>query len=115
MAKLSLNNVSKNYRAKKGDDVTALRSVSFGIEDGAFATLLGPAGCGKSSVLRVIAGLDEVSSGDVVIGDRRVNDIAPHDRDVAMVFPDYAIFPHLSVRENVAFGLKVRKFPQTEI
>jgi multiple sugar transport system ATP-binding protein len=115
MAKVSVKNVSKIYPGDKGGDVTAVNDVSLEIADREFVVLVGPSGCGKSTTLRMIAGLEEISKGDIFIGDKRVNDVAPKDRDIAMVFQNYALYPHMSVYDNLAFGLKLRKFPKTEI
>ena len=115
MAKVSVKNVSKIYPGDKGGDVTAVKDVSLEIADREFVVLVGPSGCGKSTTLRMIAGLEEISKGDIYIGDKRVNDVAPKDRDIAMVFQNYALYPHMSVYDNLAFGLKLRKFPKTEI
>ena len=115
MAKVSVKNVSKIYPGDKGGDVTAVKDVSLEIADREFVVLAGPSGCGKSTTLRMIAGLEEISKGDIYIGDKRVNDLGPKDRDVAMVFQNYALYPHMSVYENLAFGLKLRKFPKAEI
>src|SRR5207244_3580205 len=83
--------------------------------DGELVVLVGPSGCGKTTALRMIAGLEDISAGEVRIGDRRVNDLPPRDRDVAMVFQNYALYPHLTVRDNIGFGLRLRKVPRTEI
>lgn len=115
MAKVSVKNVFKIYPGDKGRDVTAVRDVSLEIADREFVVLVGPSGCGKSTTLRMIAGLEEISQGDIYIGDKRVNDVAPKDRDIAMVFQNYALYPHMSVYDNLAFGLKLRKFPKAEI
>ena len=115
MAKVSVKNVSKIYPGEKGGNVTAVKDVSLEIADREFVVLVGPSGCGKSTTLRMIAGLEEISQGDVYIGDKRVNDVAPKDRDIAMVFQNYALYPHMSVYDNLAFGLKLRKYPKTEI
>ena len=115
MAKVSVRNVSKVYPGEKGRDVTAVHDVSLEIDDREFVVLVGPSGCGKSTTLRMIAGLEEISKGDVYIDDRRVNDLAPKDRDIAMVFQNYALYPHMSVYDNMAFGLKLRKYPKAEI
>ncbi len=115
MAKVSVQNVYKIYPGDKGADVTAVNDVSLEIADREFVVLVGPSGCGKSTTLRMIAGLEEISRGDIFIGERRVNDVAPKDRDIAMVFQNYALYPHMSVFENMAFGLKLRKFPKAEI
>ena len=116
MAKVSVKNVYKIYPGeKKTGDVTAVDDVSLEIADREFVVLVGPSGCGKSTTLRMIAGLEEISKGDVFIGDRRVNDVPPKDRDIAMVFQNYALYPHMTVYDNLAFGLKLRKFPKAEI
>ena len=115
MASVSVKNVSKFYPGEKGGQVTALRDVSLEIADREFVVIVGPSGCGKSTILRMIAGLEEISEGDIYIGEKRVNDVAPKDRDIAMAFQDGALYPHLSVYDNLAFGLKLRKFGQTEI
>ncbi|MDX1421421.1 MAG: sn-glycerol-3-phosphate ABC transporter ATP-binding protein UgpC, partial [Rubricoccaceae bacterium] len=93
----------------------AVQGASFEIADGEFVVLVGPSGCGKSTLLRMIAGLEEITSGTLRIGDRVVNDLAPKERDIAMVFQSYALYPHMTVYDNLAFGLKVRKFPKAEI
>jgi len=108
---VKLNKVSKVYDAK----VTAVRDVDVTINDKEFVVLVGPSGCGKSTVLRMIAGLEEITSGTVSIGNRVVNDVAPKDRDIAMVFQNYALYPHMSVYDNLAFGLKLRKYEKAEI
>ncbi|MBO8163277.1 MAG: sn-glycerol-3-phosphate ABC transporter ATP-binding protein UgpC [Brevibacillus sp.] len=110
MARVSLNHVYKRY-----GNVTAVNDFHLDIEDKEFLVLVGPSGCGKSTTLRMIAGLEEISEGDLYIGDRRVNDVAPKDRDIAMVFQSYALYPHMNVYENMAFGLKLRKFSKAEI
>jgi multiple sugar transport system ATP-binding protein len=115
MAKVTVKNVFKIYPGEKGENVTAVNDVSLEIADREFVVLVGPSGCGKSTTLRMIAGLEEISKGDVFIGDRRVNDVAPKDRDIAMVFQNYALYPHMSVYDNLAFGLKLRKYPKAEI
>ncbi len=115
MAQVSVKNVSKIYPGDKGADVTAVNDVSIEIADRELVVLVGPSGCGKSTTLRMIAGLEEISKGDIFIGDKRVNDVPPKDRDIAMVFQNYALYPHMSVYENMAFGLKLRKFPKPEI
>src|ERR1700756_5965470 len=111
MARGVLEKVTKVYPG----GVTAVDAVNLEIADREFVVLVGPSGCGKSTTLRMIAGLEEVSRGDIYIGDRRVNDVAPKDRDIAMVFQNYALYPHMNVFDNLAFGLKLRKFPQAEI
>src|SRR5215468_4698508 len=110
MASVALNNVSKTY-----GKVTAVADVTLPVKDGEFMILLGPSGCGKSTVLRMIAGLESVSSGEVFIGDAMVNDMAPKDRNVAVVFQSYALYPHMSVGQNLAFGLKMHDVPRAEI
>jgi multiple sugar transport system ATP-binding protein len=115
MAKVSLKNVHKTYKGEKGRDVVAVTDLSLEIADREFIVFVGPSGCGKSTTLRLIAGLEEITQGEVFIGDRKVNDVAPKDRDIAMVFQNYALYPHMSVYDNLAFGLKLRKYPKAEI
>jgi multiple sugar transport system ATP-binding protein len=110
MAEVSLRNVVKRF-----DNVEAVRSINLVIPDNEFVVLVGPSGCGKSTTLRMIAGLEEITSGDICIGGEVVNDRPPKDRDIAMVFQNYALYPHMSVYENMSFGLKLRKFPKEEI
>lgn len=110
MARVYLENVTKKY-----DDVVAVNSVTFEIKDKEFVVLVGPSGCGKTTTLRMIAGLEEVSAGKIYIGEKQVNDIPPKDRDIAMVFQSYALYPHMSVYENMAFGLKLRRIRKKEI
>ncbi len=107
MASLSLKNVTKRY----ADGVEAVKKFNLDIEDKEFIVLVGPSGCGKSTTLRMIAGLEEISEGEVKIGSKVVNDVAPKDRDIAMVFQSYALYPHMSVFDNMAFSLKLRKVP----
>ena len=111
MAGLTLKNIYKKYPG----GVVAVSDVNLEIRDKEFIVLVGPSGCGKSTTLRMIAGLEEISEGELYIGDRLVNDIAPKDRDIAMVFQNYALYPHMTVFENMAFGLKLRKVPKDEI
>ncbi len=111
MASLDLKNIYKRYSG----GVTAVSDFSLSIEDKEFVILVGPSGCGKSTTLRMIAGLEEISEGELYIGDTLVNDVAPKDRDIAMVFQNYALYPHMTVYENMAFGLKLRKTPKAEI
>lgn len=111
MASLSLKHIYKVYTG----NVTAVKDFNLEIEDKEFVVFVGPSGCGKSTTLRMIAGLEEISQGELYIGDRLVNDVAPKDRDIAMVFQNYALYPHMSVYENMAFGLKLRKMPKDEI
>jgi len=108
-------NVTFDRVTKKFGDVAAVNDLNLDIADGEFLVLVGPSGCGKSTALRMIAGLEEITSGMLKIGDRVVNDLAPKDRDVAMVFQSYALYPHMSVRDNLAFGLKLRKVPKADI
>src|SRR6267143_6108038 len=115
MSSVTLSHVYKNYRSEKDKDIPAVEDVSLEVADREFVVLVGPSGCGKSTTLRMIAGLEEISRGDIYIGDRRVNDVAPKDRDIAMVFQNYALYPHMSVFDNMAFGLKLRKRPKPEI
>lgn len=110
MSSIKFENVVKNY-----GDVTILKGLDLEINDKEFMVLVGPSGCGKSTTLRLIAGLEEISEGDLYIGDRVVNAIHPKDRDVAMVFQSYALYPHLSVYENIAFGLRLRKMSKDDI
>ncbi len=111
MAQLLLKNVMKEYPGS----VIAVRDFNLQVADGEFVVLVGPSGCGKTTTLRMIAGLEEITSGTITIGDRVVNDIHPKDRDIAMVFQNYALYPHMSVYKNLAFALKLRKFPKDEI
>ncbi len=110
MANVTFKNVSKMF-----GDFVALNDLDIEINDKEFLVLVGPSGCGKTTALRCLAGLEEVSSGQVIIGDRVVNDIAPKDRDIAMVFQSYALYPHMTVFDNMAFGLKLRRVPKPEI
>lgn len=110
MATVKLKNIQKAYGEK-----VVVKSVDLEIADGEFLVLVGPSGCGKSTTLRMIAGLEEITSGKLFIGDRLVNDVAPKDRNIAMVFQSYALYPHMTVRENMAFGLKMRKVSKEEI
>ncbi|MBB4092098.1 sn-glycerol-3-phosphate import ATP-binding protein UgpC [Ochrobactrum pecoris] len=111
MSKIVLDNVRKSY----GGNVEVIKGVSLEINDGEFVVLVGPSGCGKSTLLRMIAGLEGITSGTIAIGDRVVNDVEPAERDIAMVFQNYALYPHMTVRENLAYGLKNRKTPKDEI
>ncbi|HUG34821.1 MAG TPA: sn-glycerol-3-phosphate ABC transporter ATP-binding protein UgpC [Anaerolineales bacterium] len=110
MASVTFDHVYKKY-----GDVTAVNDLNIHIDDKEFLVLVGPSGCGKTTALRSLAGLEEISSGEIRIADRVVNDVAPKDRDIAMVFQSYALYPHLSVYDNMAFGLKLRKLPKDEI
>jgi len=111
MAKVELEKVSKIYAG----GVKAVNAIDLYIKDQEFIVLVGPSGCGKSTTLRMVAGLEDISEGAIRIGDRVVNDVAPKDRDIAMVFQNYALYPHMSVYKNMAFGLKLRKMPKTQI
>ena len=111
MASLSLKNICKVYP----NGFAAVKDFNLEIEDKEFVIFVGPSGCGKSTTLRMIAGLEDISSGELYIGDRLVNDVEPKDRDIAMVFQNYALYPHMSVYENMAFGLKLRKTPKDQI
>lgn len=111
MAKLELENLRKQYT----ETVVPVKDVSLAVEDGEFLTLLGPSGCGKSTLLRLIAGLEQPTQGRVVIGSKTVNKVAPGDRNIAMVFQSYALYPHMSIAENIAAALKLRKVPKAEI
>ena len=110
MAKVTLKNLDKSYGTTQ-----ILHGIDLEIQDGEFAVLVGPSGCGKSTTLRIVAGLEEASGGDVYIGDTRVNDIEPKNRDIAMVFQNYALYPHMNVYENMAFGLRLRKYSDQDI
>ena len=115
MARVVLEKLVKTYPEKTGPGVTAVKGIDLAIEDREFMVLVGPSGCGKSTTLRMIAGLEEISGGTVSIDGKIVNDVLPKDRDIAMVFQNYALYPHMSVYENMAFGLKLREFPKPEI
>jgi len=110
MAQVTLKKLDKSY-----GDTQILHGIDLKIENGEFAVLVGPSGCGKSTTLRIIAGLEEASGGDIYIGDERVNDVEPKNRDIAMVFQNYALYPHMNVYENMAFGLRLRKYSDQEI
>jgi len=111
MAQVSLNKVCKFYAG----NVKAVDNVNLGIENKEFMVLVGPSGCGKSTTLRMIAGLEDISSGDIYIGDKKVNDVPAKDRDIAMVFQNYALYPHMTVFENMSFGLRLKHIPKAEI
>lgn len=110
MASVTYRNVVKRF-----GDVTVIKDLSMEVADKEFVVFVGPSGCGKSTSLRMLAGLEEISAGEILIGDRVVNDVPPKDRDIAMVFQSYALYPHMSVYDNMAFGLKLRKTPKAEI
>ncbi|MBR4873559.1 MAG: ATP-binding cassette domain-containing protein, partial [Clostridia bacterium] len=111
MASLSLKHIYKKYPG----GVTAVSDFNLEVKDKEFLVLVGPSGCGKTTTLRMIAGLEEITEGELFIGDRLVNDVAPKDRKIAMVFQNYALYPHMSVYDNMAFALKLRKVPKGEI
>ncbi|MFZ1808861.1 MAG: sn-glycerol-3-phosphate ABC transporter ATP-binding protein UgpC, partial [Cyclobacteriaceae bacterium] len=111
MGEVILSNIRKTY--KGGAEV--VKGVSFAVKDKEFLVLVGPSGCGKSTVLRMIAGLEEITAGELFIGNKKVNDVAPSDRGIAMVFQNYALYPHMNSYENMAFGLKIQKVPAEEI
>src|SRR5580658_6767662 len=115
MAQVLLENLSKVFPEKGGPGVVAVKRINLQIEDREFMVLVGPSGCGKSTTLRMIAGLEEITEGTVRIGGQVVNDVLPKDRDIAMVFQNYALYPHMTVYENMAFGLKLRKFSKADI
>ncbi|CAI9409915.1 ABC transporter ATP-binding protein [Nocardioides sp. T2.26MG-1] len=111
MASIDMRNIVKKY----GDGFPAVNDVSIDVQDGEFMILVGPSGCGKSTLLRMIVGLEDITSGDMMIGEKRVNDLAPRERNLAMVFQNYALYPHLSVYENIAFPLRLAKAPNAEV
>ncbi|MEJ7809848.1 MAG: sn-glycerol-3-phosphate ABC transporter ATP-binding protein UgpC [Gemmatimonadaceae bacterium] len=111
MARVTLEGIRKEYE----NGFTAVHGVDLEIGDGEFVVLVGPSGCGKSTILRMIAGLEAITDGKLMIGDRLVNDVAPKDRDIAMVFQNYALYPHMTVYDNMAFALKLRKLPRSEV
>jgi multiple sugar transport system ATP-binding protein len=110
MSTVAIGNVRKAYGQQE-----VIHGVSVDIGDGEFVALVGPSGCGKSTLLRMVAGLEEISGGEIAIGDRIVNDVAPKDRDIAMVFQNYALYPHMNVRDNMGFALRQRRTPRAEI
>src|ERR1700688_860668 len=110
MAQVALRDIVKTF-----DKTPAVQGINLDIADREFIVLVGPSGCGKSTTLRMIAGLEEATSGEIYIGDQLVNDVPPKDRDIAMVFQNYALYPHMTVFENMSFGLRLRKFPKAEI
>src|SRR5215211_6872080 len=109
MARVIFDGVTKRYAG----GVEAVKELTMEIEDREFLVLVGPSGCGKSTAMRMVAGLEEISDGRIIIGDRVVNDLPPKDRDVAMVFQSYALYPHMTVRDNLAYPLKLRRCPRT--
>jgi len=110
MAEVTLKGITKRF-----GDVVAVRGVDLEIADGEFLVLVGPSGCGKSTTLRMVAGLEEISDGEIFIGGKRINDVHPKDRDIAMVFQSYALYPHMNVKTNMSFGLKMRRMKKAEI
>src|SRR6188508_910360 len=110
MADVTLRKIVKKY-----DEVEAVRGIDLDIADHEFVVLVGPSGCGKSTTLRMIAGLEDISGGDIMIGGDVVNDVPPKDRDIAMVFQNYALYPHMTVEQNMSFGLRLKKYPKAEI
>ena len=111
MSRIALEGITKRYQ----DGTTAVRSLDLSIADGELMVLVGPSGCGKTTALRMVAGLEEITEGTILIDGRPVNDMEPRDRDIAMVFQSYALYPHLTVRDNMGFSLKYRKTPKQEI
>src|SRR4030095_8878001 len=110
MAKVELRDVRKSY-----GDLEVIHGVTTSVADGEFIVIVGPSGCGKSTLLRMVAGLEQITSGDIVIGERVVNTLEPKDRDIAMVFQNYALYPHMSVFDNMAYGLRIRGFSKDDI
>src|SRR5215213_4737781 len=110
MAQVTLRKLVKNF-----DDTPAVRGIDLDISDKEFVVLVGPSGCGKSTTLRMIAGLEDISGGEVLIGGDVVNDTPPKDRDIAMVFQNYALYPHMTVEQNMSFGLRLKRYPKAEI
>lgn len=115
MARVVIDKLVKTYPEKNGPGVTAVKGINLEIEDREFMVLVGPSGCGKSTTLRMIAGLEDITGGEISIDGKVVNNVLPKDRDIAMVFQNYALYPHMSVYDNMAFGLKLRKFPKEDI
>ena len=115
MANVTITSLEKTYAESNGPGIKAVHGIDLEIRDREFMVLVGPSGCGKSTTLRMIAGLEEISGGTIAIDDAVVNNVLPKDRDIAMVFQNYALYPHMSVYENMAFGLRLRKFPGEEI
>jgi multiple sugar transport system ATP-binding protein len=110
-----MSSVTYDHVVKKFNETVAVNDLNITVADKEFLVLVGPSGCGKSTALRCLAGLEEITSGRIMIGDREVTNVAPKDRDIAMVFQSYALYPHMSVYDNMAFGLKLRKTPKAEI
>ena len=112
MVEIALKNINKKY---ENNDFLSVTDFNLNIKDKEFIVFVGPSGCGKSTTLRMVAGLEDISEGELYIGDKLVNDVAPKDRDIAMVFQNYALYPHMTVYDNMAFGLKLRKYKKEEI
>src|SRR5690349_24571168 len=110
MAQVNLRRLVKNY-----DQTPAVRGIDLDIPDKEFVVLVGPSGCGKSTTLRMIAGLEDITDGEIMIGGDVVNDVPPKDRDIAMVFQNYALYPHMTVFQNMSFGLRLKRYPKAEI
>ncbi|MDO8359232.1 MAG: ATP-binding cassette domain-containing protein, partial [Devosia sp.] len=110
MARVQFRNVRKSF-----GETPIIHGVDIDVRDGEFVVIVGPSGCGKSTLLRMVAGLETISAGEISIGDRVVNQLEPKDRDIAMVFQNYALYPHMSVEDNMAYGLKIRGLPKSEI
>src|SRR5947209_5055648 len=115
MARVALENLTKVFAARRAENIRAVDNLNLNIEDKEFMVLVGPSGCGKSTTLRLIAGLEHATSGTIRIDDQVVDKIEPKDRDIAMVFQNYALYPHMSARENMALGLRLRKVARREI
>ncbi len=115
MAKVILENVSKHFVSKQSTEVIAVKDFSLEINDKEFVVFVGPSGCGKTTTLRMIAGLEEITNGNIYIGDRLINRVPAKDRDIAMVFQNYALYPHMTVFDNLAFSLEMRKFSKQDI
>src|SRR5581483_10855790 len=111
MAEIALEHITKRY----GDGYEAVKDMNLDVSDGEFMILVGPSGCGKSTALRMVAGLEDITDGELKIGGQVMNDRAPKERDIAMVFQNYALYPHMTVAENMGFALKLAKVPQSEI
>ena len=110
MAKINLQNIKKSYGSN-----TVIHNLSADIADGELIVIVGPSGCGKSTLLRMVAGLEEINSGEIIINDKKMNDLEPMERNIAMVFQNYALYPHMTVFENMSYGLKIQKTPKDEI
>src|SRR6266496_919142 len=115
MARVVFENLTKIFRGPMGEEIRAVRDMNLTVENGDLVVLVGPSGSGKTTILRLLAGLDDVTSGCIKMDDAVVNDVSPKDRDIAMVFQHYALYPHMSVYENLAFGLRVRNCPGPEM